>query len=141
MTTNPTTQSELLEAQQFCQKLWPAANIRSKTDGKVWVIYLEVSQAICVEVVGRPLLLMSEASASCEPTMSPVVARSSRGVSVHWKDAVLDVAKQLEVLAGQIKPDIVGALEGDGKLASNPQDHSQIQSAFTDRSRRPPENI
>jgi hypothetical protein len=110
--TNPTTQTELLEAQQYCQKLWPHANIRSKTENKVWVIYIEISQAVCVEVVGRPLPLMSEASASCKPTMSPMIARSSRGVGVNWKDVVLDVAKQLEVLAGQIKPDIVGALEG-----------------------------
>ena len=102
----PEIKAEILAAQQLCQKLWPGAEIKTNCpeDSFVWVIWVEITESFCVEIVGRPTNWGAESSASCGRDMGTVIARSIRSPGVRWKEALLEVAEQLELLAGKIAP-------------------------------------
>ena len=109
----PKIKAEILAAQQLCQSLWPGAEIKTNCPEVNhtfdWVIWVEITESFCVEIVGRPTEWGSESSASCGRDMGTVIARSIRSPGVGWEKALLEVAEQLEVLAAKIKPNIVGA--------------------------------
>lgn len=95
-TPTPITHPDLLAAQQFCQKLWPGAEITFKAQAQAWALWINPTALICIELVGRPDPLDSEASASFGRNMSVTLERVT---APHWKDAILSVAMKLEELA------------------------------------------
>lgn len=120
--THPTTtpQTDLIAAQEFCQKLWPGADVlidEGPGVRDVWVMLrgakLRIKLTVARSGAGWAFVRREVWAKAFEE--GELIAESIVD-SPHWKEAILSVAMQLDALADQmarqIKPDIAGALEG-----------------------------